>query len=284
MSNLFQFFNDLEVKENTESTIRNIDNLGIRMLNMNQRIDPRLLNEYKLLDTYRLQLLQSLSLIDSIMNKKNKCQNSINGLLNTILKSRNSEQLGGMRNILIDHMFNSMKYRQYGGVVDANTTPDKFLEDTEVDGKKLNIYLNEYKQKSLTDYDNKLKIKLNDHKKKLLALNIYIGELKDSLEIFVKTTTDSLINSAGKSVTPQAAKQIRDNLEANVIAYQEKLKEIVENFKKFIEIDSDVNIEELGNTVNEIDQKVKTFEGEIKKIDPLFEVKAKAPAPAPVSA
>ena len=47
MSNLFQFFNDLEVKENTESTIRNIDNLGIKMLNMNKRIDPRLLNEYK---------------------------------------------------------------------------------------------------------------------------------------------------------------------------------------------------------------------------------------------
>lgn len=258
MSNLFQFFNDLGVKQNTESTIRNIDNLGIKMLNMNQRIDPRLLNEYKLLDTYRLQLLQNLSLIDSIMNKKNKCQNTINDLLNTILRSRNSEQFGGMRNILIDHMFNSMKYRQYGGA-DANTIPEEFLKE-----KNLKNFLDDYEKKKLDDYyNNNLKKKLNNHKDKLNLLKINIESIVNSLNtlFFPKI---SLINSTDKQI---------DDLKKNVTAYQTKLQEIITNFKNFIETKSDINITDFESIISAIELKLKNLEMEIKKIDPTFSIK-----------
>jgi hypothetical protein len=204
MAKLFDFFNETDIIKKTKLTVENIDNLGIKMLDFNQIIDQNLINQYKTLDSYRTYLIKSLASIDSILNNKNKCQNTINNLLNNILISKNSEQLGGIRNLLIDNIFKSFNYKQIGGVLtdDLNKVKDTTIAQFNEISSKLNIMqkksedqlikLNEITN-SLTVRDDKGKTIVDD-----MGIPITMKKKMDKLEETIKILTASTTEMENK--------------------------------------------------------------------------------------
>lgn len=252
MSDLFKFFNNLEIRQNNnEDTINSIynvvdsiDNVGINIFNINKKLNPNIINQYKLLDTYKSQLLQSLNIINSIMDIKNNNKNVMCQLLNKLIKNKSNKYNNYLRDILFDNIFlSSNTYKQYGGGDDEYDPSYYTKQDNGTLHNKLTL-LNDklllVKDKIKTA-NNDLEVKLRYLENQLNLKNAEIKEIdaeitKKNAEIIKKddeiSKNDAEINNLKKklqeyqNIFEGLISQLEDHLtdiESNVDIYGQKV-------------------------------------------------------------
>ena len=190
MTNSIQFFNKLDINNNIENTIQNIDDLGLKLLDINKIIEPNLIDEYKILNSYKSYLIKHLSLIDFIMNNKDKYQNYINNLLNTILNSKKSFKFKDIKDILVDNIY-KFNYEQYGGIVLEDNMDGDILyikDDGTYEIKQDSTY--EKFLKNLEDNITKfIETKSNKYNNIIDNINVQIDELESMLNDITENNT-----------------------------------------------------------------------------------------------
>ena len=239
MTNLIQFLNKLDINKEVNNTIQNIDDLGLKLLDINKIIKPDLINEYKILNLYKSYLIQHLSIIDFIMNK-DKYQNYINNLLNTILNSKKFHKFKNIKDILIDNIY-KFNYEQYGGglldgnmgivnnitidgKIDQNSTT--YIRFIETFNTNIDKYIEEKEKKYQTfrsNIDTEMK-NLNDIINYLIQNNsttsTEMNELKEKIEMLLQNI------SKYNKYTKDEEQQINDiltDINSKILTYKQQL-------------------------------------------------------------